>query len=64
MNFASGHNLADLLALLAQRVRSKLLITNASPRSAIAFLLRRVTIVSFIPLRFIFGMRITKPAGS
>ncbi len=63
MNLASRYDLAGRLALLTQRMLSQLQFSNMSPRSAVSFLLSRITVVSFISLRFFLGMLITKPFG-
>lgn len=63
MNLSSRCDLADLLTLLTQWMLSQLLVTNTSPRSAVAFLLCWITIIAFISLRFFLSMCFTKPFG-
>lgn len=64
MDLSGGRDLAGPPALLAQRVLSQLLVSNAPPRSAVALSLSGVAIIAFVALRLIARMNRTKPSGS
>ena len=61
MYFLGSSDAPVLLALLAQRVRFYVSVTDTLPRTTVVLLHSGVTLVALVPLRFLFGVFIAEP---